>query len=64
MRLFVYMFGSHRRILRTSIGISTATGIAIEFFGAPPALIFVVPYCSLALLAITQNWMRRHPDLR
>ncbi|MGV1049041.1 MAG: hypothetical protein ACOYD4_11025 [Solirubrobacterales bacterium] len=62
MRLFVYMFGSLKRIRSTSIVASSTVGVAIQFFGAPPVLLFILAYGGAALASMTQNWVRRHPD--
>lgn len=62
MRLFVCILGSQKGIFRTSLLVSTITGIAIEFFGVPPVTLLVVAYGGVALTMATQTWARRHPD--
>ena len=64
MKLFVYMFGSQRRIRTTSIVASTSVGVAIKFFGAPPVLLFILAYGGAALVMRTEEWMRQHPKGR
>jgi len=37
-------------------------GVAIMGFGAPPTLLVIVTYSGAGPIAVTQGWIRRHPD--
>lgn len=62
MKLLVYIFGSQRKIRWAGFLMAMALGVGIMGFGAPPVCLVVVSYAAAGLVAVTQGWMRRHPD--
>lgn len=62
MKLLVYIFGSQRKIRWAGFVTAMVMGVAILGFGAPPISLVIVTYAGAGLIAVTQGWIRRHPD--
>lgn len=57
MERFVF---NHTWIWRASWISAALTGVAVYFFGAPFAIVIVVPTIESVLLMFAQDWYRKH----
>lgn len=62
MKLLVYIFGTQRKIRWAGFVLAMVMGVAIMVFGAPPVSLVIVGYTAAGLVAVTQDWIWRHPD--
>jgi len=61
VKLLVYIFGSQRRIRWAGFVNAMVMGVAILVFDAPPVSLVIVSFAGAGLIAVTQDWMSRHP---
>jgi hypothetical protein len=61
MKLLVCIFGTQQKVRRASFVVATTAGLAVLVLGAPLISLFLAIFSGGVLVALTHDWLRRHP---